>query len=51
MIPVTSLAWTRLPATALIAANLVVAAITLFRGWGYYEIIIVYWCEAMIIGG
>jgi hypothetical protein len=51
MIPVTSLAWTRLPATALITANLVVAAITLFRGWGYYEIIIVYWCEAMIIGG
>ena len=41
----------RLPAAALIAANLVVAAVTLYRGWGYYEIIIVYWFEAMIIGG
>ncbi|MEO8443166.1 MAG: DUF6498-containing protein [Betaproteobacteria bacterium] len=51
MIPVTSLLWGRLPATALIAANLVVAAVTLIRGWGFYEIIIVYWCEAMIIGG
>ena len=51
MIPVTSLMWPRLPATLLIAANLAVAAITLFRGWGFYEIIIVYWCEAMIIGG
>ncbi|MEO7725761.1 MAG: DUF6498-containing protein [Burkholderiales bacterium] len=43
--------WRRVPATALIAANLVVAVITLLRGWGYYEIIIVYWCEAVIIGG
>ena len=43
--------WSRLPATALIAANLVVALITLLRGWGFYEIIIVYWCEAVIIGG
>ena len=43
--------WGRLPATALIAANLVVAAVTLFRGWGFYEIIIVYWCEVIIIGG
>jgi len=51
LIPVTSLPWTRLPATALIAANLVVAAVTLYRGWGFYEIIIVYWCEALIIGG
>ncbi len=51
MIPVPSFLLSRLPATALIAANLVVAAITLFRGWGFYEIIIVYWCEAMIIGG
>lgn len=51
MIPVTSLLWSRLPATALIAANLVVAAVTLFHGWGFYEIIIVYWCEAVIIGG
>ena len=40
-----------MPATALIAANLVVAAVTLYRGWGFYEIIIVYWFEAMIIGG
>ena len=51
MIPVTALFGTRLPATALIAANLVVAAVTLFRGWGFYEIILVYWCEAIIIGG
>jgi hypothetical protein len=51
LIPVPSLPWTRLPATALIAANLVVAAVTLYRGWGFYEIIIVYWCEALIIGG
>ena len=50
MIPVTSLMWPRLPATALIAANLAVAAITLFRGWGFYEVMLVYWCEAMIIG-
>jgi uncharacterized protein DUF6498 len=50
MIPVTSF-WSHLPATVLIAANLVVAAVTLLRGWGFYEIIIVYWCEAMIIGG
>ena len=40
----------RLPATALIAANLVVAVVTLYRGWGFYEIIIVYWFEALIIG-
>ena len=51
MIPVPFFLWSRLPATALIAANLVVAAVTLLRGWGYYEIIIVYWCEAIIIGG
>ena len=51
MIPVPAQLWSRLPATALIAANLAVAAITLWRGWGFYEIIIVYWCEAVIIGG
>lgn len=51
MIPVPPQLWSRLPAAALIAANLVVAAITLWRGWGFYEIIIVYWCEAVIIGG
>ena len=41
MIPVPAQLWSRLPATALIAANLAVAAITLWRGWGFYEIIIV----------
>lgn len=51
MIPVPPQLWSRLLAAALIAANLVVAAITLWRGWGFYEIIIVYWCEAVIIGG
>jgi hypothetical protein len=40
----------RLPTVALIAANLVVAALALSRAWGFYEIIIVYWCEALIIG-
>jgi len=51
MIPVPAFLMSRLPGTALIAANLVVAAVTLIRGWGFYEIIIVYWCEAIIIGG
>lgn len=41
----------RMPVSALIAANLLVAAATLYRGWGFYEIIIVYWFEAVIIGG
>lgn len=51
MLPLPTLFSYRLPAGALLAANLVVALIVLARGWGYYEIMLVYWCEAVIIGG
>ncbi|MDH5235027.1 MAG: DUF6498-containing protein [Gemmatimonadota bacterium] len=39
-----------LPTVALVAANLVVVALTLFSAWGFYQLILVYWCEALIIG-
>lgn len=51
MLPIPTLFSHRLPAGALLLANLVVAGITLARGWGFYEIMLVYWCEAVIIGG
>ena len=41
----------RLPATTLIVANLAVGAITLSGQWGFYELMIVYWLEALVIGG
>jgi hypothetical protein len=36
---------------ALILANLVVALEALRHDWGYYETIMIYWCEGLIIGG
>jgi hypothetical protein len=36
---------------ALIAANLAVALLSVVRGWGYYETLLVYWLEALVIGG
>jgi hypothetical protein len=41
----------RLVLAALIAANLVVAVQALRWGWGYYELLLIYWCEALVIGG
>ena len=38
-------------ATTLIVANLAVGAITLSGQWGFYELMIVYWLEALVIGG
>jgi hypothetical protein len=40
----------RVPAAALIAANLSVVVLALSEKWGYYSVILVYWIEAMIIG-
>jgi Family of unknown function (DUF6498) len=36
---------------ALILANLLVAVQAVRGGWGYYETLLIYWCEALIIGG
>lgn len=36
---------------ALLAANLFVAVQTLRYDWGYYNTILVFWCEAVILGG
>jgi hypothetical protein len=36
---------------ALIAANLFVALQTLRHEWGYYETMLIYWVEVMILGG
>lgn len=36
---------------ALVIANLLVALQTARHDWGYYETILIYWCEALIIGG
>ena len=35
---------------ALILANLLVAVQAVRGGWGYYETLLIYWCEALIIG-
>lgn len=50
MNPADWIAPNRLPATTLIVANLAVGAITLSSSWGFYELMLVYWCEALIIG-
>jgi hypothetical protein len=36
---------------ALIVANLFVALQTLRYDWGYYQAILIYWLEAVILGG
>src|SRR5678815_1883091 len=41
----------RLGLAALIAANLLVAVQALHWGWGYYQVLLIYWIEALIIGG
>ena len=41
----------RLGLAALIAANLLIAAQALHWGWGYYQVLLIYWFEALIIGG
>jgi hypothetical protein len=35
---------------ALISANLGIALFCALRGWGYYETVLVYWLEALVIG-
>src|SRR5262245_4893899 len=35
---------------ALVAANLLVALLTLRNDWGYYQSLIIYWLEAVILG-
>jgi len=37
-------------ATALVLANLVIVLLALLRAWGFYELILVYWCEALVVG-
>ncbi|HKQ96849.1 MAG TPA: DUF6498-containing protein [Candidatus Polarisedimenticolia bacterium] len=41
----------RLPVVALVVANLFVAAETVRHEWGYYETLLIFWCEALVIGG
>jgi hypothetical protein len=36
---------------ALVAANLAVALLAVLREWGYYETLLIYWLEAVVIGG
>ena len=40
----------RLTIVALVIANLVVAVQALRHEWGYYETLLIYWCEALVIG-
>jgi len=35
---------------ALIAANLLIAVQALHWGWGYYQVLLIYWGEALVIG-
>jgi hypothetical protein len=35
---------------ALVAVNMFVAFAVVFQRWGYYPVLLTYWCEAMIIG-
>ncbi len=41
----------RLGLAALIAANVLVAIQALLWGWGYFQVLLIYWIEALIIGG
>ena len=41
----------RLTLVALLFANLLVALQALRHDWGYYETVLIYWCEALVIGG
>ncbi len=44
-------AWpNRIPALALLAANLVLVALALKDQWGFLQVLYVCWCEAMIVG-
>ena len=40
----------RLALVSLVGANLLVAFQVLRHDWGYYETILIFWCEALIIG-
>lgn len=40
----------RLALVSLVCANLLVALQVLRHDWGYYETILIFWCEALIIG-
>ena len=40
----------RLALVSLVGANLLVALQVLRHDWGYYETILIFWCEALIIG-
>jgi hypothetical protein len=40
----------RLGLAALIAANLLIAVQALHWGWGYYQVLLIYWGEALVIG-
>lgn len=42
---------TRFGLWALVFANLLVGLQAALRGWGYYEALLVYWLEAIVIGG
>src|SRR5687767_7980906 len=41
----------RLGLVALVAANLAVALITTLKGWGYYQALLIFWLEAVVLGG
>jgi len=41
----------RLGFAALVAANLLIALQAVLRDWGYYETLLIYWLEAVVIGG
>jgi hypothetical protein len=41
----------KLPRVALVVANLFVALVSVLQGWGYYQTVVVYWLEALVIGG
>lgn len=40
----------RISVISLIVANLIVAIVVTSEQWGYYSVLLVYWCEAMIVG-
>ena len=39
----------RIAVIALVAANLIVAASVLRHPWGYYQLLLIYWCETILI--
>jgi hypothetical protein len=41
----------RVGLAALIAANLIIALQALHASWGYHQLLLVFWCEALVIGG